>query len=106
MGKKKWYVVFEGKTPGVYEDWEDVQELVNMVPGNCHKSFKTKAEAEYRYKRYMCRADERKRGGADEKKMEDEKMEDERKRCHGMKTYIGISIFIVVIAIMLYVVVV
>ena len=101
----KWYVVFEGKAPGVYDKWEDVQKQVNMVSGNSHKSFKTKAEAEHRYKMYVLDEDERKmedewKRGADERKMEDE-----RKRRHGMKTYIGISIFFVVIAIGFYVVV-
>ena len=94
VGRKmaKWYVVFEGKAPGVYDKWEDVQKQVNMVSGNSHKSFKTKAEAEHRYKMYVLDEDER-------------KMEDERKRRHEMKTYIGISIFFVVIAIGFYVVV-
>ena len=107
MGKK-WYVVFEGKAPGVYEQWEHVQKQVNMVPGNSHKSFKTKEEAEYRYKMYVLDEDERKRGADERKRGADEWKigADERKRRHGMKTYIGISIFLVVIAIVFYVIVV
>lgn len=107
MGKK-WYVVFEGKAPGVYDKWEDVQKQVNMVSGNSHKSFKTKAEAEHRYKMYVLDEDERKRGADERKRGADEWKigADERKRRHGMKTYIGISIFLVVIAIVFYAIVV
>ena len=42
----KWYVVYKGHVPGVYEEWEDCKKQVNEFKGNSHKSYKTKAEAE------------------------------------------------------------
>ena len=82
---RKWYVVYKGKVPGVYHQWEHVQDQVNKFSGNSHKSYKSKEEAEYRYMMYQL-AEERK--------------------SNQMKTFIVIPIFFVVIAIMLYVIVV
>jgi ribonuclease HI len=42
----RWYVVYIGHVPGVYEHWEDVQAQVNGFPGNCYKGYKTRMEAE------------------------------------------------------------
>ena len=49
---KKWYVVYEGSVPGVYEHWEDCFKQVNKYKGNNYKSYKSKAEAEARYLYY------------------------------------------------------
>lgn len=43
--KPKYYVVWEGLQPGIYDNWEDCQEQINHFPGAKFKSFKTKAEA-------------------------------------------------------------
>lgn len=40
-----WYVVFEGRVPGVYEKWEDCQKQVNKFSGNCYKGYATRQEA-------------------------------------------------------------
>jgi len=47
--KKKYYVVWEGVTPGIYEDWTSCQLQISGFPGAKYKSFKTKAEAEEAY---------------------------------------------------------
>ena len=46
MAKQKYYVVWNGPSPGVYSSWEACQEAVNGVSGAKYKSFKTQAEAE------------------------------------------------------------
>jgi viroplasmin and RNaseH domain-containing protein len=35
----KVYVVFEGRTPGVYKTWIECKAQVSGYPGNIHKSF-------------------------------------------------------------------
>lgn len=47
--KKKYYVVWEGVTPGIYENWNDCNLQIKGFPGAKYKSFKTKAEAEEAY---------------------------------------------------------
>ena len=56
---KKWYVVYQGHVPGVYEEWEDCLKQVNKFKGNNHKSYKSKAETEARYFNHLL-AEERK----------------------------------------------
>ena len=46
---KKWYVVYEGRAPGVYDEWEDYLKQVNKFKGNNYKAYKTKEEVEARY---------------------------------------------------------
>lgn len=46
MAKQKYYVVWNGPSPGVYSSWEACQEAVCGVSGAKYKSFKTQAEAE------------------------------------------------------------
>ena len=46
MAKQKYYVVWNGPSPGVYSSWEACQEAVSGVSGAKYKSFKTQAEAE------------------------------------------------------------
>ena len=41
----KYYVVWEGVEPGVYDSWEEAQEQVTNYPGAKYKSFRTQAEA-------------------------------------------------------------
>ena len=49
----KWYVVYKGRVPRVYEEWEDCKKQVNEFKDNSHKSYKTKAEAEARYSKHL-----------------------------------------------------
>jgi ribonuclease HI len=48
MGKAKnnFYVVWVGKTPGIYTSWEACKQQVNGVEGAKYKGFATKIEAE------------------------------------------------------------
>ncbi len=43
--KKKYYVVWHGNRPGVYDNWTDCQLQIKNYPGAKYKSFKTKEEA-------------------------------------------------------------
>ena len=49
------YVVYKGKVPGVYDDWEECQRQVHHFSGNSYKGCTTRAEAEARYARYLAR---------------------------------------------------
>ena len=52
MGKKqnvKFYVVWEGRQPGVYASWADCEQQVKGFAGAKFKSFPTRAEAEGAY---------------------------------------------------------
>lgn len=44
--KQKYYVVWVGNTPGVYDSWTDVQLQIKGFPGAKYKSFKSRQEAE------------------------------------------------------------
>jgi ribonuclease HI len=46
MKKIKFYVVWKGKTPGIYDSWEECSKQVSGIAGAQYKSFPTKAEAE------------------------------------------------------------
>ena len=47
------YVVYKGKVPGVYDDWEECRRQVHRFSGNSYKGYTTRAEAESRYTRYQ-----------------------------------------------------
>lgn len=50
MGKqKKFYVVWKGKQPGIYETWKDCQNAVNGFKGAQYKSFSSFEEARKAY---------------------------------------------------------
>lgn len=46
MAKKKTYVVFNGRKPGIYNYWNDVEKQTKGFPGAKFKSFKSKEDAE------------------------------------------------------------
>ena len=48
------YVVYKGKVPGVYDDWEECRRQVHRFSGNSYKGYTTRAEAEARYARYLA----------------------------------------------------
>jgi ribonuclease HI len=50
MSKLKFYVVWKGRTPGIYESWETCNAQIKGFPGAEYKSFKTRAMAEEAYK--------------------------------------------------------
>lgn len=43
--KRKFYVVWEGRDPGVYDNWDDCLAQVEGFPGAKYKSFKSQQEA-------------------------------------------------------------
>lgn len=46
MNKKKFYVVWNGRSIGVYQDWTSCEQQVKGYPGAKYKSFNTMKEAE------------------------------------------------------------
>ena len=49
MGKKKFYVVWKGNNPGVYQSWEKCQKEIKNVNGALFKSFHGLEEAKKAY---------------------------------------------------------
>lgn len=49
MSKKRYYVVWNGLVPGVYDTWDDCQTQIKGVKQALYKSFATLAEAERAY---------------------------------------------------------
>ena len=43
--KSKFYVVWEGRVPGVYDNWSDCEEQILNFPGAKYKSFSSAADA-------------------------------------------------------------
>lgn len=50
MAKQKFYVVWEGRTPGVYASWDACKQQVDGVAGAKYKSFESREEAESAFK--------------------------------------------------------
>lgn len=48
----KYYVVFKGFNPGVYDNWDEVKEQVNGFPGALFKGYATSQEASEAYRNY------------------------------------------------------
>lgn len=55
---KKYYVVWVGRQPGVYDDLADALEQVDDYPGASFKSFTSPAEATEAYRKGSAKADE------------------------------------------------
>lgn len=57
--KAKYYVVWQGKTPGIYTEWDECEAQVKGVEGAQYKSFATREEAEKAFsedsKQYIVR---------------------------------------------------
>ena len=49
MGKQKFYVVWKGNNPGVYQSWEKCQNEIKNVNGALFKSFSSLEEAKKAY---------------------------------------------------------
>ena len=73
-----WYVVYRGRAPGVYGEWEQCQRQVHQFSGNIYKRFTTQAEARARYASYLAR-----------------EMYDAGERRKRMKTTFGVMIMLV-----------
>ena len=46
MAKQKYYVVWDGNTPGIYSSWTECQLQIKGYPNAKYKAFKTREEAE------------------------------------------------------------
>ncbi|WP_127588185.1 ribonuclease H [Paenibacillus koleovorans] len=51
MAKQKYYVVWEGKAPGVYKTWPECKNQVDGLPDAKYKSFESLEEANAAYKK-------------------------------------------------------
>ena len=60
--QKKFYVVWEGRNPGVYDSWEDCLAQIEQYPGARYKSFTSSADAAEAFRRGTSRADIREIG--------------------------------------------
>jgi ribonuclease HI len=49
---KKYYVVWKGHNPGIYETWEECKKQVENVQGAQYKSFTNKEDAEQAFKNF------------------------------------------------------
>ena len=48
--KQKYYVVWKGIKPGIYETWEECQKQIKGIEGAQYKSFENKAQAQFAFK--------------------------------------------------------
>lgn len=60
---KKYYVVWVGREPGVYDDLQDAMDQVEDFPGASFKSFTSAAAATEAFRRGTARAESRELGG-------------------------------------------
>lgn len=49
--KNKYYVVWQGATPGIYSNWSDCQKQINGYPNAKYKGFKTREGANEAFKK-------------------------------------------------------
>ena len=54
---KKIYVVFKGRNPGVYDDWNDAKEQVECFEGAVYKGYTNTAEAAEAFRKSMISDD-------------------------------------------------
>lgn len=57
MSSNKFYVVFKGRNPGVYDDWTDALEQVRGFKGAVYKGYSSSAEAAYAYRNAVRKVD-------------------------------------------------
>ncbi|MCF6299203.1 MAG: ribonuclease H family protein [Thiomicrorhabdus sp.] len=81
---KKFYVVWQGRTPGIYRDWNSCKQQVEKFAGAKYKSFPTLSEAEEAFKT----------GRSSSTKGTDKKIGGGRKKstANGVKTYTAAEI--------------
>ncbi|MEZ4388514.1 MAG: ribonuclease H family protein [Candidatus Krumholzibacteriia bacterium] len=48
---KKYYVVWQGRQPGIFDDWDACKRQVDQFAGAKYRSFKTRSEAEAAFRR-------------------------------------------------------
>lgn len=60
--KPKYYVVWEGHTPGIYDSWNACKEQIDGFPGAKYKSFTSVGEAEKAWEEGYVRPDKKPKG--------------------------------------------
>lgn len=50
MAHRKFYVVWAGNSPGIYDSWEECKAQVENFPGARYKSFSSQDEATAAYR--------------------------------------------------------
>ncbi|KAK1613172.1 hypothetical protein QYE76_036845 [Lolium multiflorum] len=50
-----YYVVFEGRVLGVYEEWEECKKQVHKFSGNCYKGYPTRHEAVAKWRAHQAK---------------------------------------------------
>ena len=73
MAEKKYYTVWKGVNPGVYDSWTDCQLQIKGFKGALYKSFNTREEAEHAFASpayEFLNPSGRKKSGSIEKKQE------------------------------------
>ena len=55
--QKKFYVVFKGRNPGVYDDWGDAKEQIDDFAGAQYRGYASAAEAADAFRRFEGRQD-------------------------------------------------
>ena len=51
---RKWYAVYVGHVPGVYDEWPECQAQVSGFSDGSQKGFDSRAEAEASYLRFIA----------------------------------------------------
>ena len=51
---RKWYAVYVGHVPGVYDEWPECQAQVSSFSGRSQKGFDSRAEVEASYLRFIA----------------------------------------------------
>ncbi|KAK1611786.1 hypothetical protein QYE76_035459 [Lolium multiflorum] len=77
--KMTYYVVFEGRVPGVYEEWEECKKQVHKFSGNCYQGYPTRHEAVAKWRKHQ----------SNKSKMK-------------MKTFLVLSLLLTIVAAVLY----
>ncbi|KAK1610834.1 hypothetical protein QYE76_034507 [Lolium multiflorum] len=74
-----YYVVFEGRVPGVHEEWEECKKQVHKFSGNCYKGYPTRHEAFGKWRKHPLNKSKMK-----------------------MKTFLMLSLLLTIVAAVLY----
>lgn len=62
MARNRFYVVWKGRNPGVYDSWEDAFEQIENFPGARYKGFDSAESAAVAFRQSMAREDTRELG--------------------------------------------
>ncbi len=59
-GAKKYYVVFIGRNPGIYDNWADVKKQTDKFLGNLHQKYNSYMEAKIALRKWLDQNKDRK----------------------------------------------